>query len=581
MVQLLKINDKRSCNSQSIANEFGSYFSSVGETFANKIPKSDKNVNDYLKAIQSSQSSIFLTPCTKHETRKLIAKLPNKGSSGIDNISNILLKKLKDQIATPLTEIINASIEQGSFPDLMKCALVVPLYKAKAKDEVTNYRPISLLMTISKIIEKVIYKRVYNYLNMSGQIYDSQYGFRNNHSCEHAIGELLGNIVKNQQLGKNTISIMLDLSKAFDTLQHSVIYKKLELYGIRGNCLEWFKSYLTNRSILVKCIDQTGKKILSDKFPVEYGTPQGSCMGPLIFLVFCNDLYHHLQFMESIQFADDTTLYMGHKSLKYLKFCLETDLMTIRDWFRANKLTLNLDKTVVLWFKNKSSSNLTLDCVNIDGLELECATFAKFLGLWIENVLNWREHVRKLILKLSSRKSLLCRGKNLLTVHAKKVLYYAQIHSNLSYGLLIWGNMITSEDMKKLQRIQNKCVQLIDLKMSVDEIYRTHKILNITQMIDLENYKIWFKHYQNRLPVRLSKLMNEDQYGKSLIKEHKYNTRRKNEINSPLATVNRYQSSFLVKGFQTYSRLPLEIKNVPNLNYFVHKCKQYLFAKNT
>ena len=234
VVQILKVNGKRCCNSQSIANEFGNYFSSVGESFATKIPKSNKNVNDYLKAIQSSQRSIFLTPCTIIETKRLIFNLPNKGSSGTDNISNILLKKLREQIATPLTAIINASIEQGSFPDLMKCALVVPLYKAKAKDEVTNYRPISLLMTISKIIEKVIYKRVYDYLNKSGQIYDSQYGSRNNHSCEHAIGELLGNIVKNQQLGKNTVSIMLDLSKAFDTLQHSVIFKKLELYGLQG-----------------------------------------------------------------------------------------------------------------------------------------------------------------------------------------------------------------------------------------------------------------------------------------------------------------------------------------------------------
>ena len=239
---------------------------------------------------------------------------------------------------------------------------------------------------------------------------------------------------------------------------------------------------------------------------------------------------------------------------------------------------MNIEKTVILWFKNKSSSNLTLDCINIDGLKLECATFAKFLGLWINNYLNWREHVRRLILKLSSRRSLLCRGKNLLTVHAKKVLYYAQIHSNLSYGLLIWGNMITCEDKQKLQKIQNKCIQLIDVKMSVEDIYREYKILNLTQMIDLENYKVWFKHYHNKLPAKFSKLMSEDR--RSLVKEHRYNTRRKNEINSPLATANRYQSSFLVKGFQTYSKLPLEIKNDSNYNHFIHKCKQYLFANN-
>ena len=312
VVQMLRINDKKCCNSQSIVNEFGRYFSTVGENFASKIPKSNKGINDYLKAIQSSTQSLFMTPSTVTETKRLLNNLPNKGSCGIDDINNILLKKLKEQIANPLTIIINSSIEQGIFPTLMKCALVVPLYKAKAKDEVTNYRPISLLMTLSKIIEKVVYKRVYNYLNTSGQLYDSQYGFRNNHSCEQAIGELLGNIVKNQQMGRHTVSIMLDLSKAFDTLQHTVIFAKLEKYGIRGNCLSWFKSYLSNRSLCVKTYDQHGKKIVSDRYKVKYGTPQGLCMGPLIFLIFCNDLHHHLQFLDSLQFADDTTLYMGH-----------------------------------------------------------------------------------------------------------------------------------------------------------------------------------------------------------------------------------------------------------------------------
>ena len=299
---------------------------------------------------------MFMNPCTMAETKKLLMTLPNKGSSGIDKINNILLKKLANEIANPLTQIVNSSIAQGVFPELMKCALVVPLYKAKSREEVTNYRPISLLMTLSKIIEKVVYKRVYNYLHTTGQLYESQYGFRNNHSCEHAIGELLGNIVKNQQLGKDTVSIMLDLSKAFDTLQHSVIFQKLEKYGIRGPILMWFKSYLTNRTLRVRCIDQNGDSHVSEKHKVLYGTPQGSCMGPLIFLLFCNDLHLHLQFMESIQFADDTTMYLGHSNLNYLRFCLETDMLNISDWFCANKLTLNIEKTVVLHFTRKANN---------------------------------------------------------------------------------------------------------------------------------------------------------------------------------------------------------------------------------
>ena len=291
VVSMLKIKDKRCGNSQLIANEFGNYFANVGERYAKKIKQPKKNIKDYLDLIQSSQTSIFMKPCTLTETKKLLTTLPNKGSSGVDKINNILLKKLANEIADPLTHIVNSSIEQGIFPDLMKCALVVPLYKAKSREEVTNYRPISLLMTVSKIIENVVYTRMYNYLHSTGQLYDSQYGFRNNHSCEHAIGELLDNIVKNQQLGKDTVSIMFDLSKAFDTLQHSVIFQKLEKYGIRGPVLTWFRSYLTNRTLCVKCIDQNGDSYISEKHKVLYGAPQGSCMGPLIFLIFCNDLH--------------------------------------------------------------------------------------------------------------------------------------------------------------------------------------------------------------------------------------------------------------------------------------------------
>ena len=186
---------------------------------------------------------------------------------------------------------------------------------------------------------------------------------------------------------------------------------------------------------------------------VDYGTPQGSCLGPLIFLLFCNDLYLHLDYLSSIQFADDTTLYHGCRHLKYSKFCIESDLNVIEDWLAANKLTLNVGKTVLMLFKPKTkqtSSNVEKTELNIslNGEKIPCKTHTKFLGLFIDENLSWDHHIANLILRIRSRLGLLRKGKNLLTKHAKKILYYAQMHSLLQ----IWNyHMETSDPCSKIE----------------------------------------------------------------------------------------------------------------------------------
>ena len=173
----------------------------------------------------------------------------------------------------------------GKFPTQMKTAIVVPLFKSKEREYVNNYRPILLLLTISKLLEKLVYKRVYGFLNETKQIYDNQYGFNAGHSCENAISEVLGEIVKTLQNGKTTVCILLDLSKAFDSLEHDMIFKKMDRYGIKANSLKWFESYLKGRHIQVKCKTGQASKTFSDLYEVDYGTAQGSCLGPLIFML--------------------------------------------------------------------------------------------------------------------------------------------------------------------------------------------------------------------------------------------------------------------------------------------------------
>ena len=200
-----------------------------------------------------------------------------------------------------------------------------------------------------------MYTQVYNFLIDTGQIYNNQYGFRSGHSCKHAVGELVSTVLKGFQKKEFILGLFLDLSKVFNMLDQKILLKKLCKHGIRETALNWFASYLSGWKIRVKCmVTSTGKIEYSNYESITYGAPQGSCLGPLIYLIFSNDLALHLEHCNSIMFADDTTLYQTHKSLRYLKWCLQEDMETLTDWFKANKLTLNLDKTAcVLYKKNQ------------------------------------------------------------------------------------------------------------------------------------------------------------------------------------------------------------------------------------
>ena len=388
-------NDKSTCISElkteklvitrqiDIANELGRFFSTVGEKFANNTPKPEKDIDHYLSLILRNHNSIFLAATNPNEICKLIEKLPNKKSSGYDNIDNILLKAIKNEIVVPLSMIFNKSLSQGIFPTCMKLAEVVPLFKSKDRSEKSNYRPISLLLTISKLLKKLVYKRVYTFLNNTNQLYCSQYGFRTGHSCNQAVCELIGEIAKNTEKNWTTVCVFLDLSKAFDMLEHTAIFQKLERYRIRGNALESFKRYLSNWKIRVKINNTTSKE-----FPINYCTPQGSCLGPLIFVIFCNDLNIHLENVQCIQFTDDTTLYLGHPNPEELKKMIERDLQVLQDWFRANKLTLNVEKSVCLIFNDSMCKNVNMS-LTLSGKTIPIEKETKFLGVWLDKDLKW------------------------------------------------------------------------------------------------------------------------------------------------------------------------------------------------
>ena len=309
IIPFITVNGTKLHKAKEIANSFGEFYSTLGAELAGKILPDTTSIDDYISRIPNQLSSLALNGTTVQEIEHIINQLPNKSSHGYDDISNTMLKSLCKAISFPLCKIFNDSILEGIFPTSMKQSEVIPLYKGKEMDERINYRPISLLITISKVLEKLIYKRLYSFLNVNGTLFSSQYGLRKNHSCEHAILELTGHILQAKNNGEQNACVFLDLSKAFDTLDHHILLSKLEKYGIGGTPLKWFKSYLDGRSLVAKI--QTSSNIItySEKFDISFGTAQGSCLGPLLFLIFIHDVHYLDLYSKLILFADDTTLF--------------------------------------------------------------------------------------------------------------------------------------------------------------------------------------------------------------------------------------------------------------------------------
>ena len=295
---------------------------------------------------------------------------------------------------------------------------------------------------------------------------------------------------------------------------------------MRGIVLDWFMSYLSGHSMRVK-YHGNGKVFYSDWQNITHGAPQGSCLGPLLFLIFCNDLNLNLTYLLCIQFTDDTTLYYTHKNLRVLQACIDHDLTKLFDWFRANSLTLNISKTNLFLFDHRKMKCIMLE-IHIDSKTIKSINSTKFLGVILDEKLLWKNHYDQLKSKINRNYALLCRSKKFLNVHGMKVLYYAQIYSHLSYCIVLWGNMLSVELRRKLRVLQNKCVKLLNLNKTTDYSYKKYGILKLENMIDLEQKKLGYKLNHGDLPSNLEKLMLTDRTGVPLKKQHHYNTRKKN-----------------------------------------------------
>ena len=448
-------------DSTEIANAFNTYFANIGKNLSSQIDQNNV-IADYKQYLTSPTRETLKFECiTKDYTIKAIDNLENKNSSGHDGISNTLLKTIKNDISQSLTIIINQMLTTGIFPDAFKLSKVIPLFKKGDSSLLVNYRPISLLPTISKVFERVIHDQIYEYFNQFNLLAEQQYGFRKQHSTEYAAIKLIDHVSKEMEAGKTPTSVYIDLSKAFDTLTFEVLLYKLKYYGVTDTAFDLLKSYLTNRKQYV-----VFDGCQSEHVEIYTGVPQGSILGPLFFSIYINDLITVSDRLNFLMYADDTTIYFNLEDFDNLtkETDINRELEKVNIWLKLNKLSLNTQKTKLMLFHRKQKH---LDEINvvINDIEIEHVPSFNFLGIMLDENLSWKSHIEMVGNKISKVTGILYRLKNVFPENVLFVLYNSLIVSYMNYGLLLWG--IHSH---KLELLQKKVIRITVLLSMLQEL---------------------------------------------------------------------------------------------------------------
>ena len=453
------IDNKKITNRRVIANEFNKYFNSIAAKLNQSI--TDQHLEesrlptfeDYL--MPTNQNSMFLEDCTSEEIQLIISEFDNNKASDIP----VHVIKKSGHVTSPiLAKYFNILMTEGIFPEVLKIGKVTPIYKKDSPEEIGNYRPVSILPIFGKIFEKVMYNRIYSFATSQKLLNQNQFGFRKGHSTSHAINHsvsVINNSIKNL---KHTLGIFIDLSKAFDTIDHKTLLTKLDRYGIRGSANNLIKSYLTNRTQYTEAL---GEK--SDQLVIQFGVPQGSVLGPLLFIMYINDITNCSSLGTFIMFADDTNIFVEGNTAEEAYNKANTLLKSLHKYMVLNKLHINLSKCCYIHFKprkcKKAPENPTLELL-IDDFSIKKTNETKFLGVIIDKDLTWEPHILSLKRKLNYATATLNRISNCLPKQINRELYYTLFESHLSYCISVWGGA-TQGRISKLWTAQKYCIRIL------------------------------------------------------------------------------------------------------------------------
>ena len=547
-------NNKKFTTTTNIAKKFNEHYSKVAERLLNN----QKIGSDPLSSILPSKQSFFFRPTTQFEVSDIINQLDDKKAMDIYNFPVTILKQLSETISPIISHIINSSVKQSVFPEKLKLAKVIPLFKNNgAKSDMKNYRPISILPIFDKVFEKIVHKRLLDFFTEFEIISPSQFGFQPKKSTSHAILDLTYKISNARKNSEHCCAIFLDLAKAFDTVNHSILLGKLSKLGIRGPMLNWFKSYLSNR---YQCVSVGDK--LSTPIKMSHGVPQGSVLGPLLFLLYINDISNCSPSFLYTLFADDTCLVAKHSDLKQLEELVNAELKMVSKWLINNKLSLNLSKSCYLLFSGEQKDTFS---INLDNTKITRMDAVKYLGVMVDDELNWKKQVNTVLGKVKKAAGMLKKVNFIAPNSVNRTLYYSFLQSVIQYGLTSWGAPST-KGLTSIANLINKIVYNIN-KHSNNQT-DIFKPLNINELYILQCSKLLYSHIiDKQLPSSLKCLFSNP--------DHAHNTRHAGNhgiFNIHFCDATLPISFYAPQFWNTYCHLTRNVFSIESFSSHVKKC---------
>lgn len=553
------------------ANEFNKFFSNVGKCAYEKSHEAlrcnNVTINETNRPTNALTYQFRPQPVDVNSIILIVKDLNETNSTGCDNISLKFIKDSLPIIAFYITVIVNTSIVTGMCPRLWKYSLVVPAHKGGDMEEIGNYRPVSILPILSKILEKIVDKQLTSFLETNNLLSISQHGFRSRLSTETALLTVTNAIYENMDKQNISLLALCDLSKAFDSVHHETLLNKLSLLNIDKF---WFENYLSGRTQSVKI-----GNIISDKLPIFYGVPQGSVLGPKLFLPYINDLNSLIKDCKITQFADDSQFLFSDKvqNLPNVIDAAERTLKSAKHYFDTNGLLINAKKTqIIIIGTYQILSQLPEEIkLNFDGNEIRPLKSVKNLGIYFDKYLSFSTHIDELSKKIMGRLIFINRVKEFFDKETRMIIVESLVLSQLSYCINIWGAANKSQ-IQRVQKLHNFAAKVAD--GSAKKFDHASPIINELKWLKIENqckYNVCCLIYRCLNGMLPEWLMSFPSVGDII----SCNTRQVNNLFCPRTNINAGQKAINIRGPKIYNELPRSIRDCNNFYVFKRKVKQF------